>query len=214
MGPKLRPMDITLYHAPMSSAVPVVHALAELDIPHRLVRIDLSAGEQRRPEFLALNPNGKVPTLVADGTAMFETLAIMQWLGDRFGVERGLWPAADDPARLVALSWTTWVYVTLGAALQRLNFAGSERVPAELHHAGQVKHVQGELQGLLAILNGRLVGRSWLLGDAFTLADVIVASVITYGTYCGMAVDDHEEVRGWLARFHARPAFRAAWDTH
>jgi glutathione S-transferase len=205
-------MEITLYYAPMSSASPVVHALAELDVPHQVVRVDLAAGEQRRPEFLALNPNGKVPTLIADGTVMFEALAIMQWLGDEFGVARGLWPAPDDPTRLVALSWSTWAYVTVGATLQRLIFAGSERVPAELHHAGQVKHVQGELQELLAILNGRLAGRAWLLGDAFTLADLIVASVITYGTYCGMAVDDHREVRDWLARFQARPAFQAVWN--
>jgi glutathione S-transferase len=207
-------MEITLYHAPMSSAVPAVHALAELDVPHRLVGVDLSAGEQRRPEFLALNPNGKVPTLVVDGTVMFETLAIMQWLGDKFGVSRGLWPAADDPARLVALSWSAWAYATFGAALQRLNFAGSERVPAELHHAGQVKHVQSEMQELLAVLNGRLVGRPWLLGEAFSLADLIVASVITYSTYCGVSVDDHHEVRDWLARFQARPAFQAAWAGH
>jgi glutathione S-transferase len=56
-----------LYAAPMSSATPVVHALAELQVPYELVPIDLSAGDQRRPEFLALNPNGKVPTLVVDG---------------------------------------------------------------------------------------------------------------------------------------------------
>ena len=204
-------MEITLYYAPMSSAGPVVHVLAELDIPHRLVRVDLASGEQRRPEFLALNPNGRVPTLVVDGGAMFEALAIMQWLGDRFGVERGLWPAADDPARRVALAWSTWAYVTFGAALQRLIFAGSERTPAELHHAGQVKHVQSELQDLLAILNGRLVGRSWLLGDSFTLADAIVGNVILYGTYCGVAVDDHRELRDWLARLQARPALQAAW---
>lgn len=196
----------------MSSAGPVVHALAELDVPHRLVRVDLSAGDQRRPDFLALNPNGKVPTLIADGTAMFEALAIMQWLGDRFGVARGLWPAADDPARMVALSWSTWAYATYGAALQRFIFAGSERVPAELHHAGQLKHVQKELQDLLSVLNGRLVGRSWLLGEAFTFADLIVASVITYSTYCGVTVDDHPEVGDWLARFAARPAFQTAWD--
>src|SRR5690606_15601389 len=205
-------MDITLHHAPMSSASPVVHALAELDVPHCLVRIDLSAGDQRRPEFLALNPNGKVPTLVVDGTPMFEALAIMQWLGDKFGVARGLWPAPDDPTRLVALSWTTWAYVTVGATLQRLILAGSERVPAELHHAGQVKHVQGELQDLLAVLNGRLVGRAWLRGDAFTLADMIVASVIAYGTYWGMDGHEHPAMKDWLAGVQARPVFRATWD--
>ena len=102
------PMTITLYAAPMSSATPVLTALTELEVPHEMVPMDLSAGDQRKPDFLALNPNGQVPTLVVDGTPMFEALAIMQWLGDRFGVERGLWPASDAPERLVALSWSTW----------------------------------------------------------------------------------------------------------
>jgi len=85
-------MSLTLYAAPMSSATPVVCALAELDIPCEIVMLDLKAGDQKKPDYLALNPNGVVPTLVVDGTPLFEAIAIVQWLGDRYGVERGLWP--------------------------------------------------------------------------------------------------------------------------
>ena len=101
-------MSLTFYFAPQSSASPVACALAELDVEHERVRLDLKAKDQKKPGFLALNPNGKVPTLVVDGTPMFEALAIMLFLGERFGVERGLWPAAKDPARLAALSWCAW----------------------------------------------------------------------------------------------------------
>src|SRR5215212_8353459 len=127
-------MTITFYEAPFSSATPVACALAELGVPHERIRFDLTSGIQKKPEFLALNPNGKVPTLVVDGTPMFETLAIVQWLGDRYGVAKGLWPAFDDPARLTALSWTAWCYVTCGAHVLRYNFAASERSPSELRH--------------------------------------------------------------------------------
>lgn len=204
-------MSITLYAAPMSSATPVVNAMLELDVPHEMVTIDLQSGDQRKPDFLALNPNGKVPTLVVDGTPMFEALAIMQWLGDRFGAERGLWPAADDPGRLEALSWTTWAYVSFGSHLSRLNFATSERVDASLHHAAHAEHAGAELQSLLAILDERLAERPHMVGDAFSLVDLIVGSVVTYATYVGVPTAAHEHVQAWLARLHERPAFKKAW---
>lgn len=204
-------MSMTLYAAPMSSATPVLNALAELDVPHEVVQMDLQAGDQRAPDFLALNPNGKVPTLVVDGTPMFETLAIIQWMGDRFGVERGLWPASDDPARLEALSWSTWAYVTFGYTLTRLIYATSERVPEELHHAALAAHAQKEIQELLGLLDARLATRRFLLGDEFTLADLIVACTVTYGSYCGVSTEAHGHVEAWLARFHARPAYQKTW---
>ena len=175
-------MSITLYAAPMSSAIPVVQVLAELDVPHELVLLDLSAGEQRKPEYLALNPNGQVPTLVVDGTPMFEAVAIMQWLGDRFGVERGAWPTTDDPLRLEALSWTTWTYVTFSSTTKRMLLATSDRAPRELHSEVHAKHSRGELQDLLSILNKRLASRDHMLGKGYTLVDLIVGSGVTYGT--------------------------------
>jgi GST-like protein len=201
-----------LYAAPMSSATPVVHALNELRVPYELVPVDLQKGEQKRPAFLALNPNGKVPTAVVDGTPMFEALAIMQYLGDRFGVEKNLWPAFDTPERLTALSWTTWAYVTYGSALSRLIMAQSPRVPEALHHPAQAKHAREELDALLGILDGHLSKRACILGESFSLADVVVASVVTYGTYCGVPTEGFRHVHAWAQRFAQRPAFKKAWE--
>lgn len=204
-------MSIVLHTAPMSSATPVDHAMLELDVPHERVVHDFKAATQRKPEFLALNPNGKVPTLVVDGTPMFEAVAIMQWLGDRYGVARKLWPAADSPQRLEAISWTTWAYVTVGAVMARLNFAGSERSPAEFHHAGQVERCKAEAHELFSLLDDRLAKQPNLLGEEFSLADLIVGSVVTYATYCGAPTTGLEHVEDWLARLQARPAFKQAW---
>jgi GST-like protein len=143
---------------------------------------------------------------------MFEAVAIMQWLGDRFGVARGLWPAADAPARLEAMAWSTWAYVTYGSCINRLNFASSDQVPAELHSEAQHKRCHADLQELLGLLDARLATRSYLLGDAFSLADLIVGGVITYSTFLGVATDDHRNVKAWLERLHARPAHRAVWS--
>ncbi len=204
-------MTITLYAAPMSSAIPVVNAVEELEVPHELVMLDLAAGDQRKADFLTLNPNGKVPTLVVDGVPIFEALAIMQWLGDRYGVDRGMWPAADAPERLEALSWSTWAYVTFGAAFKRLDLASSPRVDAALHHEGQAEHAREQLQELLAILDRRLDSRDYLLGGDFTLVDLIVANAVTYASFVGVPTTGYAHVEGWLARFHQRPAYKKAW---
>ena len=204
-------MSITLYAAPFSSALPVSCALRELELPHERVNVKLGSDELKRPEFLKLNPNGKVPTLVVDGTPMFESLAICQWLGDRFGVARKLWPAADAPERMTALSWTAWVYVTYGAALNRLNYAGSPNVAVELHNPKLAEHTRNELQQLLGLLDAWLAPRGHILGEAYSLADLIVSNVVRYGTLIGAPVDAHPQVRAWLDRCHARPAMRSEW---
>jgi len=204
-------MSLTIYAAPMSSATPVVHALAELDVPCEHIPVDLSAGDQRKPEFLALNPNGKVPLLVVDGTPMFEAVAIMQWLGDRYGVDKGLWPAAEDPARLEALSWSTWAYVSFGANLSRFILTTSDRAPQALHNKAHAEHSDAELQTLLGLLNDRLASRAYLLGEKFGLVDLIVGNTVTYGTFCGLSVEAHAHVQEWLSRLHARPAYKKVW---
>lgn len=203
--------NITLYEAPMSSASPVVHALTELDIPWERVTIDLKKNEQKKPELLKLNPNGKVPTLVVDGTPMFEALAIMQYLAERFGVEKKLWPAANDPARIEAMSWSTWAYVSYGPAIYRVIQSESERSPKEFHNAAQAKRAREELATLLGILNARLDGRDYILGKDFSLVDLIVCSVVTWGTYCNIPIADYANVSAWSARFQKRPSFQKVW---
>jgi glutathione S-transferase len=203
-------MSIVFFSAPMSSASPVESALSELAVPHEKVRFDLSEQKHKQPDFLKLNPNGKVPTLVVDGTPMFEALAIMQWLGDRYGVDKQLWPATDSPKRLGALSWSTWAYVTYGSAVQRLNFAQSPRVSSELHSPAQAKVAQQELQSLLGILDAQLAGKSYLLGTDFGLVDLIVVCVVRYGSLCGASPEGHANVSAWLERCSARPSLRMA----
>lgn len=201
-------MSIVFYYAPFSSASPVASALAELGVPHERVTLDLKAGQTRRPEFLALNPNGKVPTLVVDGTPMFEALAIMLWLGDRYGVERGLWPAASAPARLEAMSWCTWAYVSYAAQLGLLAYATSDRLAPEVNNPAQAALAKQELERLLGILEVRLGRQQHLLGDEYSLADLVVASVIGYGVMVGAAVDGHPRVKAWLERFQSRDAYK------
>lgn len=202
--------EITFYYAPMSSASPVVWALAELGVKHRAVKIDLKGTEHKKPEFLKLNPNGKVPTLVVDGTPMFEALAIMQWLGDRYGVEKKLWPAADEPARLQAMAWSTWAYVSFSSAIGRLFMATSQRLGPEFRNDAQAEYARKEVADLLGILDARLAQKKFLLSDKFSLADLIVSGLCVYAKMSGVEVDRHAHVKAWLASCEERPAFKAA----
>ena len=204
-------MSLTFYAAPASSSSPVACALLELGVPHERINLDLAARDQKKPEYLALNPNGKVPTLVVNGTPLFEALAILQWLGDEYGIDKGLWPAPGTPARLEALSWTTWGYVTYGAALQRLFHSSSERSPAERHNAALADATREELQQLLGLLDARLRTKPYLLGSAFSLADLVLCAVVNYGVYCGASVQAHAAVTHWLERCGSRPSLQSQW---
>jgi GST-like protein len=173
--------------------------------------LDLAKREQKSKEFLALNPNGKVPTLVVDGQPLFEALAIFTFLGERYGVERGLWPAANDPLRLTALAWCAWAYVSYGTEMGCYARTTSERFPKERHNPALAAAAQEELNRLLGILDTHLEAKRFMLGDAYSLVDVTVASCVNYGTICGISPDAFPHVTRWLAAFRARPAFAAAW---
>lgn len=195
---------IVLYWHPMSSASPIACALAELDVPHERVKVDITTAEQRRPDYLALNPNGKVPTLTVDGAPMFEALAIEIWLGQTYGVKRGLWPAVGTAEYLQAMAWSTWAYVTYGAQLTRLNAANELGTPGDAH--GTAAHKL--LDGLLSLLDDRLSRQTWMLGDAYSLVDLIVASVIGYSAYVGAPVASHPKTLAWLQKVQARPSMQ------
>ncbi len=86
-------MSLTFYYAPMSTASITEAVLAELGVACERIRLDFAAGDTRAPDFLAVNPNGRVPAVVHDGTSIWESCAITMYLGEAFGVEAGLYPA-------------------------------------------------------------------------------------------------------------------------
>lgn len=203
-------MSITFYYSPQSNASRIHGSLIELGIPFEKVRLDLRAGEQKKPEFLALNPNGKVPTLVIDGTPMFESVAIQIALGERYGVEKGLWPAPSSPEHLTALSWIVWGQVTLGATLQRYLVNTSDHVPAALHHAGQAEVAMNDLRHQLGILDGHLATRAYIAGASYSLADCDLAAVINWGRWAAkLDLAPYAHLSAWVERVNDRPALKA-----
>jgi glutathione S-transferase len=197
-------MTIDLYYAPFSSASRVHWAVLELGLPCNMVKIDLEGTTHKTAQYLAMNPNGKVPLLVVDGTPLFESVAILLYLGDRFGADKGLWPAAGDPARLVAMSWVAWSSSELGsAAVRYLHAAGDPTGPI-------ATGARAEVERLLGLLEQRLDGRRYLLGDAFSLVDVALASAAGWiQRALGVDLAPFPRLSAWVPACTDRPACRA-----
>jgi glutathione S-transferase len=198
-------MSLAFYYSPMSTATITDLVLEELAVPCERVRIDLKKGETRTQEFLRLNPNGKVPVLVHDGTAIWESAAITLYLGEIFGVAGGLYPE-PGPARGEAMKWVVWSNVTLGDAVGRLLRNTTEWVPAEQHNAKAAEAAKSDVQGCLRILNQALAGRQYLLAG-YTLADTHVNSLIDWLRYMKIDLSDYPHLNAWSERCSARPAY-------
>jgi glutathione S-transferase len=196
---------IRLYGVPMSRASRCLWMLEELGVPYENVPTNF-VGDAQKPEYLELNPNGKVPTLVDDdGTVVWESLAINLHLARTY--DRGLWPKTRA-GEAHALQWSFWAATEVEPPcvqiiMNRAFLPEGQRDP-KLAAAGEAA-----LQKPLRVLDGALAGRDWLVEDRFTVADLNVHSVLAVATSFGKTdVSAHRQVSGWLARCGGRPALR------
>ena len=98
-----------------------------------------------------------------------------------------------------------------GYALALWYQSSSERLPKERHNRALAENAEKELQNLLGLLDARLAQRSYLLGTEFSLADLILGSVINYAKLCGLSIAAHAKVQGWLERVLSRPSMQNPW---
>jgi glutathione S-transferase len=209
-------MSLTFYSAPMSTASITEAVIAELEIDCDRVNLDLSAGETRKPEYLKINPNGRVPAIVHDGMAIWESSAITMYLGELFGVGAKLYPA-PGPQRGEAMKWIAWGNVTLAEPASRL-FASlppemqgdpatnaDGNVTSEQKSASAVAKAKADLVDCLKILDAGLEGRSFLIGE-YSLADTHLQSIVGWIGMLDVDLTPFTNVTGWLQRCYMRPA--------
>jgi glutathione S-transferase len=205
-------MALVFYYAPMSSSVPVHWALEELGVPYEKVKIDIKgARDQDKAGYRALNPNGKVPLLVHDGTPIFESLAIILHLGEAFGVEKGLFPAAGLE-RSQAFKWMAWAGVSLGGAISRFLHSGSPMIPEEQRNANAAAVAKTEVEALFGTLENELAKRSWLVTESFSLADLHVAAWVGYAGIRGFDTKSLPKIAAWMEKSTSRRSHRAAFS--
>ena len=169
--------EITFYHNPQSRARIVHWMLEEVGAPYRIVPIDFQTGENRTPEFLAINPMGKLPTIVHRGVVVTEAAAIIAYLADAFPAAN-LAPAADDPRRGTYFRWLVFGASCFEPALIDKMFKRPDvENPASLGY--------GSYDATLNALKGALTPGPFLLGDTFSAADVYIASELGWAMSFG-----------------------------
>lgn len=205
-------MTIKLYSWPQSSGTRVSWALEELGLAYDYIQLDRGKGGHRTPEYLAINPQGKVPALVDDEIVLFESGAILLHLGEVYGVGAKLWPPAGGQARADAMSWTVWAVADLVNCLLQYAYHGLD-LPISYRAEDRSKACAGYNLSLftrgLDSLQARLADRDFLLG-AFSLADIGAASALQFASALGIKLDSHPRVADWIRRCGERPARRRA----
>lgn len=173
-----------------------------------LVVVDLPNGEQRRPPFRSLNPNGKVPVLVDGDLVLWESCAIMAYLADKKGATP-LYPA-ELRARADVNRWMFWAVAHWTPPIATLNYENMLKKMFGLGDpdASLVARADRELASLGAILDAHLGGRTWIAGDALTLADVAVACPLMTTVPAKLPVTAFANVHRWFSRVQELPAWK------
>lgn len=197
-----------LYYSPLSSnSMKVRVAAALLDIPLELVNVELPKGEQRRPEYLAINPMGKVPVLVDGELVLPESAAIMIYLADS-KPGNTLYPA-ERRARADVNRWLFWAASHWAPAVGALAF---EKVLKPKFFNGQtdpvqVKRQEDLMQACAKVLNEHLAKRQWVAGNAMTLADIAIA--VSFASLLPLPIQSWPHIAAWFARIQPLPAWQA-----
>jgi len=179
-------------------------AFREKRIAYEEVEVDLPGGALRRPEFLRLNPFGQVPVLEDGDLVIAESVAILEYLEERFPTPALL---PDDAAnRAVARQFMLWAYDYVASPWEAWMAQWFKGVPADDPSVTDAREL---LATHLDVLESRLRNREWLVGS-YSLADICYAPVVTVldRVHLGDLVDDRPAVRAWVERLLARPAVR------
>ena len=193
--------DLTLYHASPSRSSIVLWMLEELGQPYDVKLITLSAGDNLKPDYLAINPMGKVPALKHGDTVITEAAAICTYLADEFpGAKLNI--PVGTPRRGVYLKW--------------LFFGPSCIEPAVIDRAAPRKEEArrgmlgyGDFDSVMNVVAQAVAKGPWLMGEQFTAADVIIGAQIRWGMMFKM-IPPRQEFLDYAARIAARPAAQHA----
>jgi len=189
-------------------------ALEELGLPHELHWVNIMKGEQMRPEYLAINPNNKIPAIVdRDGPGgqpitIFESGAVLLYLADKTGKLL----APDGVDRYTALEWVFFNVGGPGPMIGQLgyySFFAKDQPPAVIE-AGKAKY-GAEAERLFRVLDGRLADSHYLAGDTFTIADIMNFTWPNAArSFLKLDLSTHQHLTRWLDELAQRPAFARA----
>lgn len=190
-----------LYWSPNTRSTRAIWLMEEAALPYERVKLDLAAGEHKRPEFLAVNPMGKVPALENGAAKVAESAALCAYVAD-LAPASGLAPPIGDPDRGRFLHWLffsagciepAYMQKAMGWTIDRPSLAG-----------------WGGYEAVMDVLDQAVSTGPWLLGDRFTAADVMVGTDLHFGVRLFKFVESRPNFEAYIDRCEARPAFQRA----
>ena len=213
--PPRHPDRLQLYSLPTPNGVKVSIFLEETGLPYEPHRVAFDRDDQKSPEFTSLNPYQKIPAIIdPDGPggrplALFESGAILLYLAEKTGK---LIPA-DPAARYETIQWLMFQMGGVGPMFGQVGFF-HKFAGKDFEDKRPRDRYVGEAKRLLAVLEGRLTGRAWTMGDDLTIADIAIFPWVRnlvgyYGAGELVGIDGHPQVQRVLAAFLARPAVQA-----
>lgn len=192
--------DLTFFHAPNSRSGGTRALLEELGADYKLHVLNLKAGTQRQPGYLAVNPMGKVPTILHRGALVTEQPAVFLYLADLFP-EKGLAPAIGDPLRGPYLRWMVYYGSCFEPALVDKSMQREAAAPSTCPY--------GDFDTMLKTLTDQLAQGPYLLGERFTAADVLWGGALNWTTMFKL-VPETPVIRAYIDRVISRPAMQRA----
>ncbi len=192
---------IDLYTESSPNGFKATIALEELALPYRLHHVNIDKGEHRRPEFLSLNPHGRIPAIVdrETGIILFESAAILLYLAEKTG---RLLPK-EQRARWEAIKWLQFHASSMGPILgQRVHFEifADEKIPAAIDRYRRLT------DDAFAVLDGQLAGNRWLAGEDYSVADIATFGWTHIAAISGFTFTQHRNLTRWHEQVSARPA--------
>lgn len=190
----------------------VVWLLEEMGIPYRLRPVDLLAGVEKDPEFLAINPGGFIPALVDGDTTMVESIAIMEYLLARYGdkSKAPLAPAPNDPNFGLYQQFLHLGEAGLGANIQVVVVSGFIAPESERDNWG-ARWALNQFQNRMKLVKRQLARAPYMAGDAFTAADISVTYTLNLAIRRGGIVLDDTE-KAYMARTTGRDGYKRALE--
>lgn len=195
---------ITLYGTPRSSAGRCYWTLEEAGVPYTRKDVDMKNKEHKSPEFLKINPMGKVPAMVDGDVTLFESMAINFYLADTYKKEL-LGTTAGE--RGLVHQWSFWSIAELQGPIIEI-FIQKVFTPKEKRDNNIIENALNKLPNLLGVLNNSLSGKKYLVGNQFTLADINTASIVNICQMIGLDLKAYPNISEWLGAISDRPAYQ------
>lgn len=195
-----------LYGFPMSPNVKRAQiTLEEAGATYELVPVDLTQGEHKQPAYLALNPNGRVPTLVDGELVLWESHAICEYVAAKYPTAK---LGGQSPEEIGSIAkWTYANAAHFGPAFAGI-FAHTIRLPEEQRIPRIAENGRAEATRMLGILNDALAGKRHLVGERLTIADISFAPSLSFAPMLGFDLGMWPNVASWLAALKERPAVK------